>query len=560
MANNDSENQGQGDAPSADEIIEALAQEMGVDEGAQDAPEAAAEAAPEQAAAPADETPAAEAPKEEAPKKDAMPDLGGIFDVGGGGGGSSKKKKKKKEAQPKATPKAEAEAEPKADAPKKSGGGVEGIFDVSGGGGGGGGSAPSRAPEQDYDPIIDDDEPIKTGGGTTKLLIGIIVVLILVMVGGGLFVTGKFEDVLAVANGTYRDKKDAEKRKIEKEHREQMLAALKKYGTLNILGAPDKALVRMQFDGDAAPRIVYAPFSENSPFTELRLPTTFQNLEVDKPISVLVAAPGYRSNQLTVRQENWQEVGLRDYTYSTTMYLEAQSGMQDEITDRMEPHDEDFYGKIVVESNPPGAFIKLNGLQVFKDGQPLKTPATITEYPILSQAHIDAITADARVKQQLCDKGAGTICEEAQKLTEKAKALSTKLSERKKKPEAKQIKINTPPDIGDKVELYFNDTAMPRYVTTIWRRLWTCDLKDEKEIARLPKDSPPVAKCNYTYRIAAKDVSEPGKAAPSAVADFEAIKEEIKRRKAVELEMAAQAAERDRIKKEQADALKKTLE
>jgi hypothetical protein len=542
MATKDSQNLGQGDAPSADEIIEALAQEMGVDEAKEEAPapapaeesDAAAEPAVEEAAAPVEEAPAK--------KKDAMPDLGGIFDVPGGGNAEKAKKPKKDAA--------------KGDAPKKKKGAseVEGIFDV---GGGGGASAP--VPEQSYDPVIDDDEPIKTGGGTTKLLIAIIAFLIVAMVGGGLYVTGKFEDVLAVANGTYRDKKDAAKRKIEEDHRKAMLAALKKYGTLNILGAPDKALVRMQFDGDSAPRIVYAPFSENSPFTELRLPTTFQNLEVDKPISVLVAAPGYRSNQLTVREENWQEVGLRDYTYSTTMYLEAQSGGQEELTDRMEPHEEDFHGKIVVESNPPGAFIKLNGLQLFKDGQPLRTPAVITEYPILSQVHVDAMSAEARTKQQLCDKGAATICEEAQGLVGKAKALQTKLAERKKAPEVKMIKVNTPPDIGDKVEVYFNDSAMPRYVTSIWRRLWTCTPKSDKDISRLAKDARPVLKCDYSYKIAGKDVTEAGKPAPSAVADFEAIKVEIKRRKAVELEMAQQAAERDRLKKEADKALKESL-
>ena len=475
-----------------------------------------------------------------------MTDLGGIFDVPGDGGGKSKKSKKAEKQASKAG---------KSDAPKKKGSGsaVEGIFDVSGGGGG------APPPEQSYEPVIEDDEPIKSGGGTVKLLVGVIVVLILAMVGGGLFVTGKFGDVLAVVDGTYRDKKDAEKRRIEEDHRKAMLEALKKYGTLNVLGAPDKAVVRVQFDGDAAPRIVYAPFSENSPFTELRLPTTFQNLEVDKPISVLVAAPGYRSNQLTVKEENWQEVGLRDYTYSTTMYLEAQSGMQDELTDRLEPHEEDFHGAIVIESNPPGAFIKLNGIQLFKDGQPLRTPATITEYPITGQVHVDALTAEARVKQQLCDKGATTICEEAQGLVTQAKDLQTKLAERKKKPDVKQIKVNTPPDIGDKVELFFNDTAMPRYVTSVWRRLWTCTPKSDRDIAKLPKEAKPVLKCDYTYRIAAKDVAEPGKPAPSAVADFEAIKEEIKRRKAVELEMAQQAAERDRLKKEADEALKKSL-
>ena len=75
MAKKDSQNLGQGDAPSADEIIEALAQEMGVDEAKEEAstpePEAA-EAAADEADAPSaeDETPEQEeAPEPDAPKK-----------------------------------------------------------------------------------------------------------------------------------------------------------------------------------------------------------------------------------------------------------------------------------------------------------------------------------------------------------------------------------------------------------------------------------------------------------------------------------------------------------
>ena len=544
MAKNDSQNPGQGDAPSADEIIEALAQEMGVDEAKE---EPVGEAEPEVESEPAAAQPepvkaeAEPAVAAEPKKKAAVPDLGGIFDVPTAG--EPKKAKAKKTA---------ADAAPTAAKAKSQG--VEGIFNV-----GKGGDAPAPPPEVKYDPIVDDDEPIKTGGGTVKLLVAVIVALILAMVVGGLFITGKFEDVVAVADGTYRDKMDAEKRRIEEENRKKMLEALKKYGTLDVRGAPDKALVRMQFDGDAAPRIVYAPFSENSPFTELRLPTTIQNLSIDKPVSILVAAPGYNNNQLTVKEESWQERSMTDYVYSTTMYLEAQSGMQDELIDRLEPHDEDFYGKLVIESNPPGAFIKINGIQVFKGGAPVRTPATITEYPVLEQVHVDAVTAEARTAQQLCDKGSAPMCEEAEGLAAKAKEFQEKLAERKKKPETKLIKINTPPDIGDKIDLWFADSAMPRYVTTVWRRLWICDLKPENEIARLPKDAKPIAKCDYVYRVAGTDVAQPGQPAPSAVADFEAIKVEIQRRKAIELEMEQQAAERERLKKEAEEALKQSL-
>ena len=151
------------------------------------------------------------------------------------------------------------------------------------------------------------------------------------------------------------------------------------------------------------------------------------------------------------------------------------------------------------------------------------------------------------------------MCEEATGLIEKAKKMQEQLDKKSnKKSEPKLVKVNTPPDIGHKVELWFEDSAMPKYVTAVNRRLWSCKLKSQKEIDRLKPEDRAIQRCeSYVYRIAAKDQAAPGESRPVSVADFEAIKKDIQRRKAIELEMAQQAAEQERLKKEAAEAFKK---
>ena len=75
---------------------------------------------------------------------------------------------------------------------------------------------------------------------------------------------------------------------------------------------------------------------------------------------------------------------------------------------------------------------------------------------------------------------------------------------------------------------------------------------------RLKPEDRAIQRCeSCVYRIAAKDQAAPGEPRPVSVADFEAIKKDIQRRKAIELEMAQQAAEQERLKKEAAEAFKK---
>lgn len=471
--------------PSADEIIEALALEMGVDNDKDgESPEDGGEA---------------EAKPESKGGGDPMAELGGIFDVGGGGGG---KKKGKKKAEAK-------KSEAKSGSGAKAGGSVdaiESIFNVSGsdpdpvdGGGGGGG----------YDPLDDDPELRRlersAGGGTVKLLIGVIVLLVAGLVGTAVFGLGLGDDIVSVLNGTYRDKKDAEVRRLEEEHRQKQLDALEKYGTLRIGGEPRYSLIKLQLENDPAPRIIYAQYAKDSPFTELRtnINTLIQNLKIKKPINIRIEAPGYNPQTVTLTESMWTGDVISGYQYDLNLFLVPSNPFAtEELADRMQPFDDEedeVGGTIYVESTPPGAKIKLNNkLVVDKDGNPIVTkagePVALTTMPVDPED---------------------------------------------KKKEAKKLKINTPPDNGYKVELFFDDATKPRFVTTVQRSLWTCKVKDDKALGRLPKDARAAHKCDYTYKV---------------VGDFNSIDAEIRRQKIVEEELKKQKEEFERLQREAEEA------
>lgn len=500
-------------APSADEIIEALSLEMGVSEKAEGAQDK--DAAPSVESEMSDE-------KKKPSGDDPMAGLGGIFDVP-----VSNNQQKAKKATEKAVQKAKESTEAAKEVAKKGAdkvkegakatqaaatevkdSGVEAIdslFNVSG----------SSNPDLDDAPpaygAMDDDPDLakferKAGGGTTKLLIGVIVLLVLGMGAMAIFGLGLQDDLSAVLNGTYRDKKDAEKRRIEEEHLKKQQEALEKYGTLNIIGEPDKALVKLQFEGDREPHAVYAPTSREGQFSELRLPQVIHNVKIKKPFAVRVEAPGYRPQTITITEDRWIAATAGDYQYQLAVYLEPESvEARTEMADRMLPFTEEgeedgITGVIKVESMPPGAQIKLDGrLAVDKDGKPLVTPVTLD-----------------RLMPKPPEEG------------DKAK----------KKEEDKPIQVNVP---HHKVEVFWpDDEKKPSYTTGVYRNLWSCVTKDEKDLKRLAKDARPALKCNYEYTV---------------TADFNGIDSEIRRQEAIKAELEKEKQKFEEMKRQQ-EALK----
>jgi hypothetical protein len=491
------------EAPSADEIIEALALEMGVND------KKAGEAQP----AP---TPAAEekvSDQKKKPSGDPMADLGGIFEVPAASAKKTTQKAKDVAGEAKAaaheqTQKAAQKARAAAVAGEDA---VGSLFNVSGKAS----DEPREAPPT-FDP--DDDKDLeklerKAGGGTNRLLIGVIVALVLAM--GAILILNpgseksRVDDLGAVFDGTYRDKKDAEKRRIEEEHLKQQREALEKYGALNIIGEPDKAVIKLQLEGETEPRIIYATTGSEGVYSELRLPTTIQNIKIKKPFAVRVEAPGYRPQTINITQDRWIETSVGDFQYQLAVYLDPESvEAREELADRMLPFDKDgeedgIVGTIKVDSNPPGAQIKLDGRLVVDDaGKPLLTPTTLD-----------------RLMPKPVEEG------------DKKDA---------KKDERKPIQVNVP---HHKVEVFWpEDQKRPSYVTGVFRNLWACAPKDEKDLNKLPKDARASLKCNYEYTVNA---------------DFTGIDAEIRRIKAIQEELLKEKEKLDALRKQQEELEKK---
>ncbi|MBH23685.1 MAG: hypothetical protein CMH57_04290 [Myxococcales bacterium] len=462
--------------PSADEIIEALALEMGVDEEDSDAKE---EPAKEDSDA-----------KDEAKGSDPTAGLGDIFDVPS----SPKKGKKAKKGGKKGKDSSTESASAGVDA-------IDTLFNVSK-------NAPDPTPDEldlggGFDDADLDRFEKRAGGGTNKLMIGIIALLALAL--GGVFAGPRLGDIKDVFTGEYRDKKDAEKRRIEEEHRQKQLDAMEKYGDLRIAGSPNNALIKFQFEGETSPHVIYAQTSTEQ-YREMRLSTNtiIRNLKIKQPLLVVVEAPGYQSQTVSINKDMWTGTATGDFLYELNAYLQpANAWTREETADRMasfEEIEEDITGVVKVTSNPPGAKIKLNGrLVVDKEGKPVVTPAELTEIP--AKPPEDGKKAD--------------------------------------KPDP--ININTPPGQGHKIEVFFDDPNTPQYVTAIQRSLWLCKTKDERELSRLPKDARPVLKCDYEYAVDA---------------DFNAIRAEIARQKKIEEELQKQKEEMEKIQKEAEDAAK----
>lgn len=501
-------------APSANEIIEALAQEMRVTEKGAEPSEAPA--APEPAAASEAEGTSQEAAVEAAPEVTTTE-----------AASSKKGDKKDKKAEKKAAEKADAKApatDPKAADPKPAQATtpqeskkmetaaqpsdmasknveaeVLSLFDLN----------PKAQVDLDALPAPDVDEDaemaLKASSRMTNMMMMGAVAFIVLSTGVVIVATGMYKDLPDIFKGTYRDKKDAEARRIQEEHLRKQKEALEKYGNLQLTGEPNHALIKVQMEGDPEPRPLYAQFAPNSPFTELRLPTNLQNLKVKKPIQVRVEAPGYQPKTITLTLDMWQPTSPDEieFQYNLTTYLDpATPWDKEERDDRAIEFEEELDGKvngtIKVESNPPGARIRLNKREVIDaQGNPVVTPATLT-----------ALMADPEEKDP-------------------------KKVEESKKP----LKINTPPDNGYKVEVYWPDAARPSYVTAVQRTLWDCKKKPEDEIKKLGDKARAVQKCNYEYTVKA---------------DFDAIDAEIRRQKTIEDEIKKQKEEAERIKAEQA--------
>lgn len=444
--------------PSADEIVDNLAEEMGVK----------------------DEKP-------EDSRDDLAADLGGLFGVT-----SKKKKKKRPVEEPVATAvakepsvadaiseaiedslaedsegedevvapekteekvKEKVEKAPVADKPKKSGpSGIDGIFST--------GSGSQDAVVFDNDPYLDEDDLGGASAGRSNMgLIAVIAVLVVALVGVVLATTDAGKNIMLVFKGEYRAQRDADIAAKEEAFKAEQEAALPKFGTLSITGSPKYATLKLNGE---------QKYGETSAgWREMQLNpgySTFTNLPVKEKHIIEVSSPGFETRTFEMTEGVWQggQGGMYNYALTATL-VPSTPFAQNEFDARMGSDTEnEFYGKMVINSVPAGATVTFNNKPLLNEkGEQLKTPVTF----------------------------------------EKAYAKNEKEGSKDfGKLEELPVRVDTVFDVGHKLELSFPEQpTMPKYVAQIERQLWTCNRKSEDDIKKLAKDHVLQAECDYVF-------------------------------------------------------------
>ena len=434
---------------SAEEIVDNLAEEMGVKD----------EKVPDESS------------------EDLAQDLGGIFGVSS----KKKKKKKKKDAAPEAETKepeekkeekkdepkeeepkdekSEEKSEPKKDEPaassdeekpkKKGKAAIDGVFAPSGGG-----SSSKSSSSYDDDLYLDEDDlGGASAGGANKAMIGVIAGLLLVIVGGVLFMTPVGNDIILVFKGEYRAQKDARIKQQEEEYDAAQKAALPKYGNLMITGSPKYATIKLNGE------LQYGKTSSGYHREMTLVPgsSNFQGLSVKEKQVVEVSAPGFESKTIEVTEGMWQgDSGVYSFALTASL-LPLDEWQKNEFDARMGGDVEnEYFGGITINSNPPGATIKFNNKPLLDEkGNPLVTPVTFDKNWVKDE---------------------------------------------KGKLEEKPVRVDTIIDQGHKLEVFFEgQDSMPKYATQIERQNWTCTKLGEDEIKKLGKEHTIQQECKYAY-------------------------------------------------------------
>ncbi len=432
----------------ADDIIDEKAAEMGVDKKRVPASDESAE--------------------------NVMAGLGGIFDVP-----ATKKKKKAspaeepvveepaeepaaEEAEEKKAPakaakaekpaekKAEKPAEKKAEKPKKKNAGID-LFVNDGEA-----KTSKKASYLDSEDLGDLETPQKSN---TALYVGVALATLVIGV-GAIAAFGSFEDVGALFSGDLRERRLAEKARIEAEYKQQQLDALDKFGNLIISGNPQYAMVKvngqLQFGQTS---------TEEWRELQLGLGTRFSNLNIKDAYNVEVTSPGYQPLVLEITEGKWQEQASGDFAFMgsanlTPLSMEAKQEFDARLTADVET---EYFGTITITTTPPGAAVIFNNFPlVDAKGEDLRTPVTFDKYYVKDEK-------------------------------------TGKLEER-------NVNVDSVIDQGHKIQLQMpvESGEYPKYVTSLQRQNWTCNWKTESELKAVnfnaDKDSIQ-KKCNYTWNF-----------------------------------------------------------
>lgn len=301
----------------------------------------------------------------------------------------------------------------------------------------------------------------KKGGGTNMFLVGLVIILIAILGGVVFQFTDLGDDLGALFRGELREKRQAAVRQEEEEFKAAQLAALEKYGTLNVTGSPLHSLVKL--DG----QIQYAPTSKGI-WRALRVTSpsgkNFRNIKVKKPHTIELSSPGYKTESIDLTEGMWQgDEGSANYSKRLTLDLVAESLQnQAEMEQRMDTSDteNDYFGTVTINTIPAGATVMFDNHPLLdKKGEPMVTPVSFSEYYVKD--------------------------EKTQKL------------------EKKEVNVDTPPDVGHKIQLEIPEELgeFKPFATPVQRQMWTCEWKDGKA-----PDTPPKGKsfrdfCEYKFTL-----------------------------------------------------------
>ncbi|MGM0555743.1 MAG: hypothetical protein ACQEVA_05105 [Myxococcota bacterium] len=485
-------------SPSADEIVDELAADMGVEDD--------------------------EVPEEE---DSSVGDLGGIFDVP-----SSRKRKKKKKKSKKEKLKAALEKEKEkegataGDEPSDADETVEKEVAADSESAGGapekkkkkkssddgtvGGVFNPKAKEDDVDLMaggvddayLDDDDLGDYGGGgasTSSIVMGGVIALLLAVIGVLVF---QFTDVgkrmywLMTGQLESRELKEAEAEAERK--RKEHLEGLTKYGSLNITGSPQYSLLKL--DGE----VQYGQTSTGE-WKELRLTpqTVFKGLKAGEKHEIVVDAPGHKRKSYDLTEGMWEGKPEQPTSYRKTLNvtLIPESGeKQIEFQQRLESDVEnDYFGTLEINTIPSGAYVILdNRLMRNKDGSPMTTPVSTDKY----WAAEKLVGSDEEDKAEEKEPAKGQKAGQQSGEQPAREDLVPKMLAREQSDmtlEEKEIRVDTPRDRGHKLQVRVPDDKgdYPHYITNVERQMWECHWKD----GEAPDKQPYTEACDYEYTL-----------------------------------------------------------
>jgi hypothetical protein len=350
------------------------------------------------------------------------------------------------------------------------------------------------------DAYLDDDDLGDYGGGggmnTSSLVMGGVIVILIAVIGVLMF---QFTDVgkrlywLMTGQLEERELKEAEAEAERK--RKEHLESQTKYGALNITGSPQYALLKL--DGE----LQYGQTTSGE-WKELRLTpqTVFQGLKVGEKHEIVVDAPGHKRKKYDLTEGMWDGKLEQPTSYRKTLNvtLIPESGeKQIEFQQRLESDTEnDYYGTLEVNTIPSGAYVVLdNRLMRNEDGTPMTTPVSTDKYWAAEEI------VDWEGKDKDTAKKGSKPGQQSGKPVDRPDLVPKMIAREVSKSdlEEKQIRVDTPLDRGHKLQVRVPDAKgeYPHYITNIERQMWTCSWKD----GEAPKEQPYTKGCDYKYTL-----------------------------------------------------------